>query len=341
MRFRWHGQIRFSLCLLVLNISLALCNGANAQSTSTAIGSSKAQSTDVPTALKNPSELDSDSIISPDDVLEVYVMDVAELSRQYRVSPSGTVELPLLPTPLPAAGMTLNHFSDALGKQLHDKGLVMDPHIVVTIVSSRLKSVAITGAVKMPQIYPIFGRTTLLDVLSQAQGLSDDAGNVAMISRGKLGEQATGQTIQTVNLKKLLQTASSTDNVEMYPGDRVTVPRAGIVYVVGAVNKPGGFPIKEADDGMTVLQALAMAEDAKSTAVRNKSMIIRADSSAPGGHKQIPLNLNLILAAKEADPLLRADDILFVPDSTAKKAFRRGAEAALQAATYLAIYARP
>jgi polysaccharide export outer membrane protein len=84
-----------------------------------------------------------------------------------------------------------------------------------------------------------------------------------------------------------------------------------------------------------------MAEDAKSTAVRNKAMIIRADSSAPDGRKQIPVNLNLILAAKASDPMLRADDILFVPDSTAKKAFRRGLEAALQTATYLAIYAHP
>jgi polysaccharide biosynthesis/export protein len=350
MRFDWHRQIRFPIWLLVFSIFLAVCICANGQSTASATGLSQPKlavvpgalkNSDVPRSLKNPSELDSDSIISPDDILDVYVMDVAELSRQYRVSPSGTVGLPLLASAIPAAGMTPSQFSDALGKQLHDNGLVMAPHIVVTIVSSRLKSVAITGSVKMPQIYPVFGRTTLLDVLSQAQGLTDDASNVAMISRGKLGEQATGQTIQTVNLKNLLQTASAAANVEVYPGDRVTVPRAGIVYVVGAVNKPGGFVIKETDDGMTVLQALAMAEDAKSTAVRNNSMIIRADSSAPDGHKQIPVNLNLILAGKASDPMLHADDILFVPDSTAKKAFRRGIEAALQTATMLAIYARP
>ena len=84
-------------------------------------------------------------------------------------------------------------------------GWLPNPHIVVTIVSSRLKSVAITGAVKMPQIYPVFGKTTLLDVLSQAQGLADDASNVAIISRGSAGEQATGQTTQSVDIKRLLQ----------------------------------------------------------------------------------------------------------------------------------------
>ncbi len=283
---------------------------------------------------------DSDSIITPDDVLDIYVMDVPELSRQYRVAPSGTVALPLLSDALKAGGLTTSEFSDALAKDLHDSGLVTAPHIVVTIVSSRLKSVAITGAVKMPQIYPVLGKTTLLDVLSQAQGLADDAGNIAIVSRGKQGENVTGETTQSVDLKKLLDTGSVQYNLAVFPGDRITVPRAGIVYVVGAVNKPGGFMIKSDDSGMTVLQALAMAEDSKSTAIRSKSVIIRPDHDAPDGHKQIPCDLNLILAAKAPDQKLLPNDILFVPDSAAKKAFARGLEAALQAATGIAIYGR-
>ena len=283
---------------------------------------------------------DSDSIITADDVLDVYVMDVPELSRQYRVAPSGTVALPLLSHPVNAAGRTTAEFAEALTQELHDSGLVTDPHIVVSIASSRLKSVAITGAVKMPQIYPVLGKTTLLDVLSQAQGLADDAGNTGIIGRGKLGESVTGQTTQSVDLKKLLDTGSSQYNLAIYPGDRVTIPRAGIVYVVGAVNKPGGFIIKGDDNGMTVLQALAMAEDAKSTAVRSRSVIIRPDRNAPDGRQQIPCDLGQILAAKAPDPKLFANDILFVPDSAAKKAFTRGLEAALQAVTGIAIYGR-
>src|ERR1019366_7109947 len=125
---------------------------------------------DIAPAVGDSSHGYGDSIISPDDVLEVYVMDVPELSRQYRVSPSGTVDLPLLPNSVPAAGLTPSQLSDAVAKQLRNRGLVTNPHIVITIVSSRVKAVSITGAVKMPQIYPVFGRTTLLDVLSQSQG---------------------------------------------------------------------------------------------------------------------------------------------------------------------------
>jgi polysaccharide export outer membrane protein len=284
-----------------------------------------------------PVDNSGDSLISPDDVLEVYVLDVPELSRQYRVSPTGKIVVPLLPDALSAAGLTPEQFSDALAKQLRDSGLVTNPHIVVTIVSSRLKSVAITGAVKMPQIYPVFGKTTLLDVLSQAQGLADDASNVAIVSRGSAGEQATGQTAQSVDIKRLLQGANSKDNVDIYPGDRVTVPRAGIVYVVGAVNKPGGFMITTSN-GMTVLQALAMAQDATLNSVKSKAVIIRPDAKATEGHEQLPVNLNLVLAGKQPDIVMAADDILYIPESASKRAFRNIGQAALQAATLAVVY---
>lgn len=278
-----------------------------------------------------------DSLISPDDVLEVYVMDVPELSRQYRVSPAGKVVIPLLPNPLSAEGMTPTQFSESLAHDLKERGLVADPHIVSTIVSSRLKSVAITGAVKMPQIYPVFGKTTLLDVLSQSQGLADDASNVAIVSRGKEGEDATGQTTQSVDIKNLLQDANPKDNIDVYPGDRVTIPHAGIVYVVGAVNKPGGFMMKTSN-GMTVLQALAMAEDAKLNSVKSKAVIIRPNSKAPEGHEQVPVDLNKVLRGKQPDLVMLADDILYVPESVSKRAFRNIGQAALQAATLAAVY---
>jgi polysaccharide export outer membrane protein len=279
----------------------------------------------------------SDSFISPDDVIEIYVVDVPELSRQYRVSPAGRVVLPLLSDPVTAAGLTPAAFSAAVAEQLRDRGLVTDPHIVVTIISSRLKSVAITGAVKMPQIYPVFGKTTLLDVLSQSQGLADDASNVAIISRGSAGERATGQATQSVDIKKLLQDADPKDNVDIYPGDRVTIPHAGIVYVVGAVNKPGGFMIKTSN-GMTVLQALAMAEDAKLNSVESKAVIIRPNPKTPEGHEQVLVNLKLVLQGKEPDLVMLADDILYVPESNAKRAFRNIGQAALQAATLAVVY---
>lgn len=285
------------------------------------------------------SDSSSGSIISPDDLLDIYVLDVAELSRQYRVSPGGTVQLPLLAEPLPAADMTVDKFSELLESRLHNAGLVTSPHVTVSIVSSRLKSVAIAGAVKKPQIYTVFGRTTLLDLLSQAEGLDQDASNLAIITRGEVGIRAQpGERSQTVDLKKLLESGDPGYNVDIYPGDRITVPRAGVVYVVGAVNKPGGFAIRSTGEGLTVLQAIALAEDLKSTAMRDRTLLIRTDASAANGRKQISLDLKKILGGKSEDPVLQAGDILFVPDNQSAKAFRRSIEAAISMTSSIAIY---
>ena len=292
-----------------------------------------------------------DYVIGPDDMLNIYILDVPELSRDYRVSSAGTIALPVLANPLDAAGSTLSQFSKLLSQELKAQGLVSDPHITMAVDQSRVHSVAIVGAVKRPQVYPLLGRTTLLDILSQTEGLADDAGNTVLVHRGDIAIRASqrdgsatrvhGQPqsdSMTIDLKKLMESGDANLNVFIYPGDRITVPRAGIVYVVGAVNKPGGFTMKASTHGMTVLQALALAEDAKTTARRDQTVIIRNDSQAPEGRKQIPVDLKAILKGKSPDPVLQAEDILFIPDSSGKRAFNRGIESVVQAATGVAIY---
>ena len=271
-----------------------------------------------------------DYLIGADDVLKVFILDVPELSGDYRVSNTGMVTLPVLTTPVSAAGLTLSQFSDSLTKELKAAGLVSDPHVSTSVDTSRLHSVAITGAVKRPQIYSVFTQTTLLDMLSQAEGLADDAAGTAIVSRG---EQTT-----TVDVKRLVETADPKLNMNIYPGDRITVPHAGVVYVVGAVNKPGGFTMRAGARGMTALEALALAEDTKTTALRDETVIIRYDPQSPTGRMQIPVPLKKVLRGKDPDPILRADDILFIPDSAGKRALRRGFEAVVQATTGVAIY---
>ena len=111
------------------------------------------------------------------------------------------------------------------------------------------------------------------------------------------------------------------------------VPHAGVIYVVGAV-KPGGFTMKPSSHGMTVLQALALAEDTRK--LKDQTVIICNDAQSPGGRKQIPVELKKVLV-QDPDPVLQADDILFVPDSAGKRALHRSMEAIVQATTGLAI----
>jgi polysaccharide export outer membrane protein len=323
----------------------------------TKIASKEAGSLDTPSSQSMGPQRGRDEleyIIAPDDLLDIYVIDVPELSRQYRVSPDGNIALPLLSEPITAAGLSPGQLSSVIATKLRSAGMVTNAAVTVNVQASQGHSVAITGSVRNPQVFPIFGQTNLLTVLSQAGGLADDAGDIAMVTRGETAMRALsiqGSQNQAddaappdtlrVNLKKLFENADRNSNIPIYPGDTVTVLRAGVVYVVGAVNRAGGYTLARSWENMTVLKAVALAGNVTSTANRKKAVIIRKDAAVPGGHKEIPVNLRLILAGKAPDKSLEANDILFVPDSSGKKALHRGAQAALSIGSGLLIYHAP
>jgi len=296
-----------------------------------------------------------EELISPDDQLDVFVMDVPELTRQYRVTTAGLIEVPLLKKPIVAAGLTPEQLAQTIREKLQAAGMVNDPFVTVQVASSHSHTVTIAGAVKNPQIFPVPSKTTLLDAISQAGGLAPDASDTAIVARGEIaghilglnksdsaetgGESASSRSLK-VDLKRLMEDGDPNLNVTLYPGDRVTVQRAGVVYVVGAVYRAGGFVMANEGQHMTVLRAIALANNVKSTAATKKAVIIRKDSKTPGGTEQIPLNLNKILDGHEPDQDLLANDILFIPDSAGKKALYRTGEAAAQAAS-LMIYRVP
>lgn len=347
------GPVRFALAL---SLSLALFSPWAMAGGQTLVAPSKKPDH----AVTRPSEQvgsetpsgNLEYVIDPDDVLDVDVMDVPQLSQSYRVSPDGRIMIPLLPSPITAEGLTLGQLSAVIAHKLKAAGLVSHPHVIVTVKSSQAHAVAITGAVKNPQIYPIFGPTTLLNVLSQAGGLSPDAGSTAIVTRGDTAMQASwlgegsesaapGEQTIKVNLKELFATGNPKWNILVYPGDTVTVQRAGVVYVVGAVHHAGGYTLARSWQDMTVLKAIALAGNLTPDAKRKKAYIIRKDATAPGGHKDIPVNLKKILAGRAPDQPLEANDILFVPQSTGKEALRRGLASALYVGSGMMIYHAP
>lgn len=289
-------------------------------------------------------------VIDAYDVLNVYVVDVPQLSRDYRVAPEGTITIPLLDSPVKAEGLTLTQLSAVISNRLRTAELVSHPHVIVSVKSSQAHAVAVAGAVQTPKVYPVLGPTTLLDVLSQAGGLAPDAGGSAIITRHDQAAASSWLTGDSsalpaegtikVNLQKLMATGDPSLNPIIYPGDKVTVQRAGVVYVVGAVHRAGGFPMSNGREEMTVLQAVALGEGLKSTALQKKAMIIRRGRQFPGGRKEIPVNLKRILSGRASDPGLEANDILFIPDSASRRALHRGAEAAVQIATGIVVWGR-
>ncbi len=114
--------------------------------------------------------------ISPDDLLFIQVFDVDQMTREYRVSGTGTVDFPLISEPISVAGMSPEQAAQNIAKKCIEAGVLTHPQISVTVRESRVHSVAISGAVKSPQIVPVFGHIRLLDLIAQGGGVADDAG---------------------------------------------------------------------------------------------------------------------------------------------------------------------
>jgi polysaccharide export outer membrane protein len=299
-----------------------------------------------PRAQKKPF---SDYTVSPEDLLEVNVMDVPEVTRTYRVSSNGFLTLPLLPEPIPVVGETLQQLSHQIATKFHDAGMLNNAQVTVSVVETKYHAVLISGEVKNPQLYPILGPTRLLDLLIKAGGLTDMAGNDAIIIRGDIGARADlaestqpdaanppsmGQSF-TLDIRKLLVSGDDKNNILLYPGDRVTVQRAELIYVMGAVARPGGYVLNESRQQITVLKALALAGDVRDFAKKGRITILRHSPGTPEDKRdQIPVNYRAMVKGEIADVRLKPDDILYVPTSVKLKALDTGVNSAISAVGY-------
>jgi polysaccharide biosynthesis/export protein len=140
----------------------------------------------------------------------------------------------------------------------------------------------------------------------------------------------------TVNLNELMESGDAVNNIILQAGDIVTVPHAGIVYVLGAVGKPGGFILANDRSQMTTLKMLALAGGVSQTAKSNHAVIIRRDRQGQQ-HEQM-IDVKKIVERKAEDVRLEASDILYIPDSMAKKALYKAGEAAIGIGTGVALY---
>jgi len=265
--------------------------------------------------------------LGPGDLIEVGVYNVPELSTKARIGNSGDVYLPLIDY-VHVGDLTVEEAQNVIEKRLEDGGFVRGAHVTIFLDESASQGVTVLGEVARPGIYPALGERRLYDLISAAGGFSPAAGRKVSIIR-----QNNGSAPITLNLPRNLADDLQ-DNVTILPGDTITVPRAPIIYVVGDVGRPAGLLV---DNGtLTVLQALALAGGPNHTAKMSGVRIIR---KGPEGMTETKLPLKKMLEAKSPDITLQADDILFVPLSGARVAAQEGMQAAISAATGIAVIA--
>jgi polysaccharide export outer membrane protein len=285
----------------------------------------------------------SNYVLGADDVIAVKVLDLEDTSSpSIRIDPSGHISLPLLGR-VEAGGLTVEMLEAELSKRL--KTYVHEPVVAVSVVEYRSQPVSVIGAVNQAGVHQLEGRKTLIEILAKAGGLRPEAGNTIKITRQvewgaiPLSTAVTDPTgrfsVAEVSLKDIMQATNPGENIQILPNDVITVPRAPLVYIVGEVNKPGGFTLQERAS-ISGLQALAMAEGFTNVASRHNAVIIRQSQGAD--RIEIPVNLNDILQGKKQDVELLPDDIFFVPTNVTKNAFVKVMQTALTAATSAVIY---
>lgn len=285
-----------------------------------AFGGPQSQTPTPPTPAQQTRPAAKEYRVGPEDVLTVAVLEASDLNRTVQVTPAGEISLALVGA-IQVSGLTTTEIESAIAAKLRER-YIRNPNVTVQVTEARSHTVSVTGAVRKPGVFQLRTAKSLLEVLSLAEGLADDAGESALIVRAGTPDD---QVVE-VKLKALFDTADPALNVQVHAGDVVKVTRQGVVYVVGDVKKPGAFPMR--NGSQTVLSAIAQSEGLGPTAAPDKAVILRA--AASGDRDVVPLDLKSVLRGKAPDVPLQSEDVVFVPQSGSKVFGRAAADAALR-----------
>jgi polysaccharide export outer membrane protein len=268
--------------------------------------------------------------VGPGDLVCLTVFDVPELVLKVRVDAGGSVSLPLIGD-VKLAGMTVRDSQQLIARELVARQLVRVPQVSLLIEEYATQGITVYGEVNTPGVYPLMGPHRLYDAIAAAGGLTIKAGRTVTILH--VGRRDHPEVITLSNENSAGHSAGQGD-VRIYPGDTIIVSKAGVVYVLGEVNKPGAF-IMEDNTSMSLLRATALAGGTTKVASLKHALILQ---QSPQGPVQTEVSLAKISHGKASDLQLHAEDILFVPVSNLKTYGAMGLQGAIQAAVY-SVYA--
>jgi polysaccharide export outer membrane protein len=253
--------------------------------------------------------------VGPDDLLSVSVADCPELTHNFRVLGDGTLALPLLKERIPANNKLPGELEVEIASALKREELLVEPIVSVSVAEYRSLPVSVFGAVKHPLTFQAAGSVTLLDALTRAEGLTQDAGPEILVSRQHT-DGKEGALIRRIPVKGLLEDADPALNIRLYGGEEVRVPDTGRVYVIGNVKRTGAFPMGDNND-TTVLKVLAMTEGL--LPYTNKDAFVYRREAGKTDRNEIAVPLTRIMQHKAPDIPLQANDIFYIPDSHGKR----------------------
>lgn len=255
--------------------------------------------------------------IGANDLIAISVYDAPEFTRTIRVGADGLIRIPMLKRRIQAAGMMPGEVESAFADALKAEQLIVDPFVTVTVVEYHSRPISVAGEVRNALTFQAVGTVSLLDAITRAGGLTQNAGPEVLVSKTQSvpgGPPAT--LVQRISVKGLLDGADPELNIKLYGGEEIRVPEAGRVYVVGNVKKPGAFAVRDGAD-TTVMKTLALAEGLAPFAGKQAFIYRRGDGNVK---HEIPIELKQIMDRKSQDVPLQADDVLYIPDNKNRRA---------------------
>ena len=266
-------------------------------------------------------------LIGPGDLLHLQVYDTPEMEQRARVTDAGNIPFSFLGT-VNVSGLTPEQAAAQIERRLVAGGVMLHPQVSVRVEAYATQNASVMGQVVKPGTYEIDTSRKVVDLLAMAGGLTDMADRHITIQRSGPHKQ------NVVYYYSNAATAALSDDPMVFPGDTVVVPRVAVVYVLGDVLKPGGYPMITNNSNMTVLQAIALAGYANHTAAVGKSKLVRETTA---GVQEIDLEVSLMQKGKKPDVALLPDDVIYVPFSFLRNVGING-QGILASATSAVIY---
>jgi polysaccharide export outer membrane protein len=245
-------------------------------------------------------------------MVDIHVFEETDLDGTYRLDGHGNISLPLAGS-IHIESLTLREAEAAIGAKLVAEEILRAPHVVVNIDEYGAQNIVVLGEVTSPGRYPALASRKLVDVLAMAGGRTPVAGNEIVIHRSDQPAEAT----ELVHYGRDADSRTSAD-LEIHPGDTVLVKKAGIVYVLGSVNRPGGYVMQEAGD-LNIAQAIALAFGTAPEAANGSIRVIRKQPD--GSIVELPVLYDKVNKGEATALSLQPEDIVFVPSSKWKSTF--------------------
>jgi len=236
--------------------------------------------------------------LGPGDQVKLDVFGRPEMDTTTYIADDGTVRVPLAGA-VSIAGLSPVQAAQKVEQALKDGQFLVDPHVTFSVLLVRSQRARVVGEVKVPGLYPIDSNTTVLDLLAQAGGGTEKAGDIAYVLRADAGGNLQRYP---VNLKGVMDSKDSTPAAlqTLLAGDSLFVPAAQVFYIAGEVRLPAQYRI---ETGMTLLQAIARAGGVTDKGSTSRVQIRR---HAPDGKY-------LVIHGKPGD-LIQPDDVITVKE---------------------------